>query len=81
MTCPSLLQRILISLSFLNFRVQYNNSCIWTGQTESGKTQLMGRAYTGDGVMGVTPRAINDIFLKSKKWRIRTSELWYHLWR
>jgi kinesin family protein 4/21/27 len=32
------------------------------GQTGSGKTYSIGTPYTGDGDMGVIPRAINDIF-------------------
>ncbi|GFG32670.1 hypothetical protein Cfor_12769 [Coptotermes formosanus] len=40
----------------------YNITVLAYGQTGSGKTYSMGTAYTGDGDMGVIPRAINDIF-------------------
>lgn len=40
----------------------YNITVLAYGQTGSGKTYSMGTAYTGDGNMGVIPRAINDIF-------------------
>lgn len=52
----------------------YNITVLAYGQTGSGKTYSMGTAYTGDGDMGVIPRAINDIFGTVKEmenWDIR----------
>jgi kinesin family protein 4/21/27 len=52
----------------------YNITVLAYGQTGSGKTYSMGTAYTGDGDMGVIPRAINDIFDTVKEmenWDIR----------
>jgi len=52
----------------------YNITVLAYGQTGSGKTYSMGTAYTGDGNMGVIPRAINDIFDTVKEmenWDIR----------
>ena len=52
----------------------YNITVLAYGQTGSGKTYSMGTAYTGDGDMGVIPRAINDIFDAVKEmenWDIR----------
>ena len=52
----------------------YNITVLAYGQTGSGKTYSMGTAYTGDGNMGVIPRAINDIFDTAKEmenWNVR----------
>lgn len=52
----------------------YNITVLAYGQTGSGKTYSMGTAYTGNGDMGIIPRAINDIFDTVKEmenWDIR----------
>ncbi|XP_014279006.1 chromosome-associated kinesin KIF4A isoform X2 [Halyomorpha halys] len=40
----------------------YNVTILAYGQTGSGKTYTMGTNYSGDGELGVIPRAIYDIF-------------------
>lgn len=40
----------------------FNVTIFAYGQTGSGKTHSMGTAYTGEGNMGVIPRAVNEIF-------------------
>lgn len=40
----------------------YNVTILAYGQTGSGKTHTMGTNYSGQGDMGVIPRAVNDIF-------------------
>ncbi|KAK0179912.1 hypothetical protein PV327_005615 [Microctonus hyperodae] len=54
----------------------YNVTILAYGQTGSGKTYTMGTNYTGEGVMGVIPRAIHDIFNtinKNNDWTFRVS--------
>lgn len=40
----------------------YNVTILAYGQTGSGKTYSMGTCYSGEGEMGIIPRAISDIF-------------------
>lgn len=40
----------------------YNVTILAYGQTGSGKTHSMGTAYSGNGEMGVIPRAVQEIF-------------------
>jgi kinesin family protein 4/21/27 len=52
----------------------YNTTVLAYGLTGSGKTYSMGTAYTGEGDMGIIPRAINDIFdtvTEMENWGIR----------
>jgi kinesin family protein 4/21/27 len=56
----------------------YNVTVLAYGQTGSGKTYSKGTAYTGDGdmgiILGIIPRAINDIFDTVKEmenWDVR----------
>lgn len=66
---------VYVFLFFEAFLISgYNITVLAYGQTGSGKTYSMGTAYTGDGNMGVIPRAINDIFDTVKEmenWDIR----------
>lgn len=64
----------------------YNVTILAYGQTGSGKTYSMGTTYTGDGDMGIIPRAINDIFDKVKEmedwdFRITVSFMEVCVWR
>jgi len=72
MNCSS---SVYVFLFFEVFSISgYNITVLAYGQTGSGKTYSMGTAYTGDGDMGVIPRAINDIFDTVKEmenWDIR----------
>jgi kinesin family protein 4/21/27 len=64
----------------------YNVTVLAYGQTGSGKTYSMGTTYTGDGTMGVIPRAIHDIFntvkgMKNWDFRITVSFMEVCAWR